>query len=57
MERQNVRSVIRSQKQVIRAQNVLIDWLLKQVEQERMKRLDNSQMRKEDCRGNDREGR
>ena len=57
MERQNVRSVIRSQKQVIRAQNVLIDWLLNQVEQERVRRLDNSQMRKEDCRGNDREGR
>jgi hypothetical protein len=30
VEKRSVRSVIRSQKQVIRAQNVLIDWLLEQ---------------------------
>jgi hypothetical protein len=55
--RQNPRSVIRAQKQVIRAQNVLIDWLLEQVEQERTKRLNDSPTRKEDGSGNDRESR
>ena len=57
MIRQNPRTVIREQKQVIRAQNVLIDWLLEQVDRERTKRLNDSQTRKEDGDGNDRQGR
>ncbi len=57
MTRQSLRSVIRAQKQEIRAQNVLIDWLLEQVEQERTKQLNDSPTRKEDGSGNDRERR
>jgi hypothetical protein len=53
----NARSVIRNQKQVIRAQNILIDWLLEQVERERTRRLDGTQTRKEDSGGDHREGR
>ncbi len=57
MIRQNPRTVIREQKQVIRAQNILIDWLLEQVDRERTKRLNDFQTRKEDGNANDREGR
>jgi hypothetical protein len=55
--RENPRTVIREQKQVIRAQNILIDWLLEQVDRERTKRLNDSQTRKENGDGHDREGR
>ena len=57
MTGRNARSVIRNQKQVIRAQNILIDWLLEQVERERSRRLDGTQTRKEDSGGDHREGR
>jgi hypothetical protein len=55
--KQNPRTVIREQKQVIRAQNTLIDWLLEQVDRERRKRWNDSQTRKENGDGHDREGR
>jgi hypothetical protein len=42
VEKRSVRSVIRSQKQVIRAQNVLIDWLLTELEKQRRKHVDDS---------------
>jgi hypothetical protein len=42
MEKPNARQVIRAQEEVIRAQNVLIDWLLEKIEKERSKRQDRS---------------
>jgi hypothetical protein len=57
MEKRRARTVIRSQNEVIRAQNVLIDWLLGKVDQERMKRLNGSHTPKEARNGHDREAR
>lgn len=56
-EKSNPRTVIRTQEEVIRAQNILIDWLLDKVEQERLKGSNGSHTPQEAKNGHDREAR